>query len=98
MNLRSDPKIQGEYAWMTMAAGIITYDVIAVMTKRAETMSSAIWRSLAHPIKSPVAVGVWLGLTWHLFGNPKARESYRTHGSHIRKITNRIETKLGTTS
>lgn len=68
-------KIPGELAWALMAFGIFTYDMIAIKTKKAETMSSALWRSLNHPVKSPLAILAWGILTHHLFVNKNARKS-----------------------
>jgi hypothetical protein len=79
VELEEFKKIPGDFAWIALAAGIVAYDVFAIKTKKAETMSSAIWRSLAHPIKSPLAALIWLSLTWHLFGNKQARKSYKTY-------------------
>lgn len=72
-------KVKGDYAWGVMALGILAYDLIAIKTKRAETMSSAMWRSLEHPIKSPAVVLIWLKLTHHLFFNKNARRALKTH-------------------
>jgi hypothetical protein len=85
----------GDAAWIALAAGIITYDAIAIFTRKAETMSSAIWRSLAHPVKSPIAAGIWIGVTWHLFANKQAREAYGTYGPHLKKIHQQITNRIG---
>lgn len=69
--------IPGDYAWVTLALCIVLYDAVAVTTKKAETMSGAIWRSLAHPYKFPVAGVVWGAISWHLFFNPQARAAYK---------------------
>lgn len=86
-------KVPGEVAWLALALIIIGYDSAAVISKRAETLSSALWRSLANPVRFPLAAGVWLGLTWHLFGNNKARTSYKTYGPVVRNIKTRKVTK-----
>ena len=70
-------KIKGDYAWGVMALMILTYDLVAIRTKRIETMSAAMWRSLEHPIKSPLVLLIWLKLTHHLFGNKTARRAIR---------------------
>jgi hypothetical protein len=70
-------KVRGEYAWVIMALGILAYDLVAIKTKKAETMSSAIWRSLEHPIKFPVASLVWGITTYHLFSSQPARKSIK---------------------
>lgn len=67
-----------ELAWVGLAAVIIAYDLIALNTNKVETLSSAVWRSLAKPGKWPIYMGTWFGLTYHLFFNPCARQSYKT--------------------
>jgi hypothetical protein len=73
------PPKPGDYAWYAMSAGIFLYDMFAIKTKKCETMSSAIWRSLNHPIKAPTTVLIWLAITHHLFGTKKARTAYSVH-------------------
>ena len=73
--IKSNPK-QGDYAWVIMALGILAYDMFAMKSKKVETMSSAMWRSLSHPIKAPLAGVCWAILTHHLFANKRARASY----------------------
>jgi hypothetical protein len=70
-------KIPGEYAWGIMSLGILLYDLTAIKTKKAETMSSALWRSLQHPVKLPTTTIVWLIITHHLFVSANARSSIR---------------------
>jgi hypothetical protein len=82
----NNKKIPGDYAWIALAAGIITYDAVAIKSQKLETMSSAIWRSLSHPIKSPVAALIWASLTWHLFGNKKARKAYKSYRPIFKSI------------
>ncbi len=62
-----------------MALGIFSYDMYAITTKRFETMSTALWRSLEHPIKSPIAIFSWLVLTHHLFASKPARKSIKSY-------------------
>jgi hypothetical protein len=82
--IKEPKKIPGDYAWIALAAAIIGYDAFAMTTKKAETMSSAIWRSLAHPVKSPIAASIWGGLTWHLFANERARNAYRDYMPNLK--------------
>lgn len=71
-------KIRGEYAWGLMALSILAYDLTAIKTKKAETMSSALWRSLEHPIKFPLTSLAWAITTYHLFSSQPARKSLKT--------------------
>jgi hypothetical protein len=86
-----DEKIKGEYAWAVMALGILTYDLIAIKTKKMETMSHAVWKSLSHPVKFPIAATAWGVLTHHLFVNHKARNSIRQLRDNI--VNNKGVTK-----
>lgn len=78
-------KITGFYAWILMALGICAYDMYAIKSNKYETMSTALWNSLAHPFKSAPLILVWLGITHHLFGNTRARNSYKQSISIILK-------------
>ncbi len=66
-----------ELAWVCLAAGVIAYDLIALNTNKVETLSNVVWRSLAKPNRWPIYMGVWFGLTYHLFFSPSAIESYK---------------------
>jgi len=81
-------KISGEYAWVLMALGIFSYDMFAISTKKFETMSSALWRSLQHPIKSPVAIFSWIVLTHHLFASKPARASIKSYTISRKVVSN----------
>jgi len=67
----------GEYAWITMAFAIATYDIIAIKTKKAETMSTALWQALQDPFKLPLTVLSWSVLIHHLFLSKNARDSVK---------------------
>lgn len=67
-----------------MALGILTYDLLAIKTKKMETMSHAVWKSLAHPVKFPIATITWGILTHHLFINNKARNSMKELSKNIK--------------
>lgn len=77
-------KFDGLYAWLLMAVGILSYDLYAIRTGRAETMSTALWRTLQHPAKSLIPILVWGTITHHLFGNRNARNSYRASTTVVR--------------
>lgn len=78
-------KKHSDLAWYAMALGILTYDVIAIKTNKFETMSTALWRSLAHPVRSPVIWVSWGILTHHLFASKNARNSMKTLSKTILK-------------
>lgn len=69
-------KVRGEYGWLTMAGGIVAYDLWAIKSGKAETLSGAMWRSLEHPMKFPILFASWAILTHHLLLGKKARASY----------------------
>lgn len=77
-------KFDGAYAWMLMFIGILGYDLYAITSGKAETMSSALWRNLQHPVKSLIPILVWGAVTHHLFGNRNARNSYKVSSTVIR--------------
>lgn len=81
----SDDKISGEYAWVAMALSITLYDLVAIKTKKMETMSTALWKSLNHPMKFPVAPIAWAILTYHLFASSNARSSMKSRQPHFKK-------------
>lgn len=81
MKTKSDSqneKLTGMTAWALMSLGIFIYDMFAIRTQKAETMSGALWRLLKYPVKSVPLVGIWGIVTYHLFGSSMARESYKT--------------------
>ncbi len=82
----AEQKVHGDYAWVVMALCILGYDLWAMNTKKAETMSSALWRSLEHPMKSPFLLLSWGVLTHHLFMNKRARKSLKVFYESCREI------------
>jgi hypothetical protein len=59
-------KYSGPVAWLGLTGYVVLYDVFALKSSR-ETLSSAFFRGLQHPIKRwPVALR-WAILTGHLF-------------------------------
>jgi hypothetical protein len=74
----------GDWAWLGLIIGIFSYDMFALKSKKCETMSAAIIRSLAHPIKGPTAVLAWVTVTHHLFGNKRARRCYVDQISNVK--------------
>ena len=70
-------KISGEYGWVVLAVSITAYDLFAIKTKKFETLSTALWKSLPHPIKFPIAPLAWGILTYHLFISKNARDSIK---------------------
>lgn len=66
-----------------MALSILIYDLTAIKTKKAETMSTALWRSLQHPVKFPITAAAWAITTYHLFSSAPARESFKILKSNI---------------
>jgi hypothetical protein len=89
--MKKNEKISGEYAWLTMALGILTYDLVAIKTKKIETMSGALWRSLQHPVKSPFALLTWGIVTHHLFASTSARKSMILLLAAYRKVDSTIK-------
>jgi hypothetical protein len=69
----------GEWAWLGLAAVVTSYDLYAIKTRKVETLSTALWKSLANPVKAPVSFLIWGSLTWHLFLNKQARNSYKQY-------------------
>lgn len=74
---KEEDKVRGDIAWAVMALSITLYDVYAIKSKKAETMSGALWRSLKHPFKFPIATIIWGVLTYHLFAGRNARTSIK---------------------
>ena len=59
IELKKDERISGSYAWLAIIASVLAYDIYAVKTKKAETLTRAFWRSTEQPVKNliPVCVG-----------------------------------------
>jgi len=82
-------KLQGEYGWLFLVAGIIGYDVVAIKSKKAETLSTALWRNLEQPAKGIAMLLAWGWVTHHLFFNNRARTSYKVVIGKHRIITSK---------
>jgi len=77
MFARVEEKISGEYAWGVLMLGVFAYDIYSIKTGKLETMSSAVYRALRHPLKFPLLSLIWGIITFHLFANIDARESLK---------------------
>lgn len=58
-----------------ITAAVAAWDLVAPRAGYP-TASYVVWETSKHPVVGPLFVGVWAGLTWHLFatdGRTKAR-------------------------
>lgn len=56
----------GTWAWAGLAAYVVLWDLYAVRTGR-ETLSTAFYKGLTHPVKRWRVVLLWTYITAHLF-------------------------------
>lgn len=56
--------------WTVVAATVAGYDAWALSNDR-ETLSGAFWRARRHHHGRFLAIGIWIGLTWHLMAGDK---------------------------
>ena len=61
-------KSAGTKAWVALTAGIVGYDVWAMLNNK-ETMSAAFGRAIDHPRKRWIVIVCWGLTTKHLFVN-----------------------------
>jgi hypothetical protein len=67
--------ISGDYAWLVLATSIAAYDIYAIKSKKAETLTKAFWRFTEKPSTSVVAYAAWGVLTAHLLAEKKIRKN-----------------------
>ncbi len=72
-----EEKIDGELAWGLLILSVLVYDLYSIKTGKLETMSSAVYRALRHPLKFPLLSLIWALITFHLFANVDARQSFK---------------------
>lgn len=81
MALRSGTK-----AWAGLAAYVIAWDTYAVVAKK-ETLSTAFYKGLEHPVKRWQVVALWGYITAHLFHCiPDEWDPLRAWGVRRRKV------------
>lgn len=80
-----------------ITAAVVAWDLVAPRAGYP-TASYVVWDTSKHPVMGPLFVGVWAGLTWHLFftdGRTKARHlrspAHPAVASHAVKSTNRMQ-------
>jgi len=66
INLEKDDRISGTYAWLGVLSMVLAYDVYAIKTKKAETLTRSFWRLTDKPLKSIVPLTAWAALSVHL--------------------------------
>jgi hypothetical protein len=74
VELNKDERISGAYAWLALFAGVVAYDIFAIKTKKAETLTRAFWRSTERPVKNIIPIGLWLTLSFHLLAEKTVRK------------------------
>jgi hypothetical protein len=75
IELKKDERISGSYAWLAIIASVLAYDIYAVKTKKAETLTRAFWRSTEQPVKNLIPVTAWVVLSFHLLAEKKIRKT-----------------------
>jgi hypothetical protein len=76
--LDKDNRTSGAYAWSIMFIAIILYDVYAIKTKKAETLTRFFWRQTEKPIHGLLPVFLWFAITAHLILEKKVRKKILT--------------------
>lgn len=56
----------GKRAWLGLVLYVVSYDVWAAKTNN-ETLSTAFYNSIKHPIKRWPIIALWMYITAHLF-------------------------------
>ena len=74
ISLDKDHRISGIYAWAFLFGSVVAYDIYAIKTQKAETLTRAFWRITEKPIKSLVPITMWVGLTAHLLIEKEVRK------------------------
>jgi hypothetical protein len=66
INLEKDDRVSGTYAWLGILSMVLAYDVYAIKTKKAETLTRSFWRLTDKPLKSIFPIAAWTALSVHL--------------------------------
>jgi hypothetical protein len=66
INLEKDDRVSGTYAWLGILSAVFVYDLYAIKSKKAETLTRSFWRLTERPIKSIIPLAAWATLSAHL--------------------------------
>lgn len=66
IDLERNGRISGIFGWALLASYIIAYDIFAIKTKKAETLTRSFWRLSEGKISKAPVLGIWLIVTFHL--------------------------------
>lgn len=67
-------KTSGVFAWLSLALGILAYDIYAIKSSKIETLTRSFWRLSEKESIGIIFIGVWLGLTFHLLIEKSVRK------------------------
>ena len=66
ISLERDERISGLVGWLLLFLFIVTYDALAIKTKRIETLTRFFWRKTDNGINKVFPLLLWFALTAHL--------------------------------
>lgn len=69
--------MSGFFGWLAIVVGVVAYDAYAIKSRRIETLTKFFWRMTEKPIIGSIAIGVWLGLTFHLLIEKSFRKLFQ---------------------
>ena len=73
IDLQKDERVSGLIGWLLVAGLVIAYDVYAMKTKKAETLTRYFWRISEGKISKAPVFAAWTILTAHLVLEKKVR-------------------------
>lgn len=66
IDLEKNGRISGIFGWALLAAYVVGYDLLAIKTKKAETLTRSFWRLSEGKMSKAPVLGLWMIITFHL--------------------------------
>jgi hypothetical protein len=66
VNLEKDSRITGLIGWAALVAFVVGYDIFAIKSKKAETLTRSFWRLSEGKMSKFPVMAAWMIVTFHL--------------------------------
>lgn len=73
IDLRKDERFSGLIGWLILMGYVVAYDIYAMKTKKAETLTRSFWRLSEGKLSKGPVLGAWLAITFHLMLEKEVR-------------------------
>lgn len=86
IHLDKDHRISGIFAWVSIFLFVLAYDIYAIKTRKAETLTRFFWRSTENKSTSTLTHGVWILLSFHLLIEKPLRRFFQKRNIYEKSI------------